>query len=129
MSRGGVGGVFISCIAAVLRPRSSSHPYYAGTEHVGFSPTRQALPAPQTMQPTVDNGAPGTPGTGYSPPRATSRRTMNALRPPFWLYHFIPGTCLAHLLTMAPCLPRLAFILLVVFIFTFRLLHVRMVHG
>ena len=28
----------------------SSHPYYAGTEHVGFSPTRQTLLAPSAKR-------------------------------------------------------------------------------
>ena len=27
-----------------------SHPYYAGTEHVGFSPTRQTLLAPSAKR-------------------------------------------------------------------------------
>ena len=39
------GGVLSLCMASVVRPRPS-HPYYAGTEHVGFSPTRQTLFAP-----------------------------------------------------------------------------------
>ena len=30
-----------------IRP---SHPYYAGTEHVGFSPTRQTLLAPRAKR-------------------------------------------------------------------------------
>ena len=35
------GGVFSLCMLSYdHRP---SHPYYAGTEHVGFSPTRQTL--------------------------------------------------------------------------------------
>ena len=42
---GGGGGVLSLCMAVVLS-RKPSHPYFAGTEHVGFSPTRQNLLAP-----------------------------------------------------------------------------------
>ena len=36
-----------SGMTIAIRP---SHSYYAGTEHVGFSPTRQALPAPSARR-------------------------------------------------------------------------------
>ena len=39
----GVGVYSLSCKAVVVRPSRPSHPYNAGTEHVGFSPTWQTL--------------------------------------------------------------------------------------
>ena len=49
--RGDGGGVLISGTAVVSRPYGRPlHPYNAGTEHVGFSPTRQALLAPSTKR-------------------------------------------------------------------------------
>ena len=36
----------MSCMTVVVYDHRPSHPYNAGTEHVGFSPTRQTLPAP-----------------------------------------------------------------------------------
>ena len=37
------GGVLMSCMAVVLTIDRPSHPCNAGTEHVGLSPTRQAM--------------------------------------------------------------------------------------
>ena len=34
------------CMAVVVHDHRPSHPYNAGTEHVGLSPTRQKLLAP-----------------------------------------------------------------------------------
>ena len=44
VGRGGKGGglVYSVCAWPSSYDHRPSHPYYAGTEHVGFSPTRQA---------------------------------------------------------------------------------------
>ena len=47
----GGGGVLMSCIGEVIRcDHRPSHLCNAGTEHVGFSPTRQILRAPSAMR-------------------------------------------------------------------------------
>ena len=40
---GGAGGVLIVMHGRTAYGDRPSHPYYLGTEHVGFSPTRQTL--------------------------------------------------------------------------------------
>ena len=55
ITEGHRGGVLISCIAVVSRPYgivaiSPSHPYYAGTEHVGFVSTRKISRAPSAKR-------------------------------------------------------------------------------
>ena len=50
MVKGGVYSILMhgrTGITIAIRP---SHPYNAGTEHVGFSPTRQALLAPSAKR-------------------------------------------------------------------------------
>ena len=40
----------MSCMAVVVDDHKPSHPYNAGAEHVGFSPTRQTLLAPSAKR-------------------------------------------------------------------------------
>ena len=49
---GGGRGVLSAsmCMAVVVYDHRPSHPGYAGTEHVGFSPTRQTLLAPRAKR-------------------------------------------------------------------------------
>ena len=47
---GGRGGVYSVCAWPQLYDLRPSHSYDAGTEHVGFSPTRQTLLAPSTKR-------------------------------------------------------------------------------
>ena len=49
-SGAGGGGVYSVCAWPYWYDHRPSHPYYAGTEHVGFSPTRQTLLAPSAKR-------------------------------------------------------------------------------
>ena len=46
----GGGGVLSLCMAVVVCMTIAIRPYYAETEHVGFSPTRQTLLAPSAKR-------------------------------------------------------------------------------
>ena len=47
---GGGKGAYSVCAWPSSYDHRPSHPYYAGTEHVGFSPTRQTLLAPSAKR-------------------------------------------------------------------------------
>ena len=51
----------MSCTAVIVHGHGPSHPCNAGTEHVGFFRTRQALLAPSAkrLEATVGEGKPG----------------------------------------------------------------------
>ena len=49
-NRKGGGGGYSVCAWPHFYGHRPSHPYYAGTEHVGFSPTRETLLAPSTKR-------------------------------------------------------------------------------
>ena len=49
VGRGG-GGVYSVCALSKSYDHRPSYPYYAGTEHVGFSTARQALLAPSAKR-------------------------------------------------------------------------------
>ena len=51
-SSGREGGVVVYSICAwpYSYDHRPAHPYYAGTEHVGFAPTRQTLLAPSAKR-------------------------------------------------------------------------------
>ena len=51
------GGVYSVCAWPKWYDHRPSHPYYAGTGHVGFSPTRQAMLAPPTIRREVFGGS------------------------------------------------------------------------
>ena len=48
--RGRAGGVYSACAWPKSYDHRPSHPYYVGTELVGFPPTRQTLLAPRAKR-------------------------------------------------------------------------------